>query len=171
MFSRRGSPRGPNATIASTAHAASAPPTAAPRAEISRLSVMSCRMMRPRPAPSAVRTAISVSRDDARTSSRFATFAHAMSSTNPTAPNIVYKQPRDVADDAIPEGPAPFRRTSRSIRGYSFCSRSPTLDMSRFAASTVTPGRSRAIAEMKCAPRFSGSVIHGSNTNGIQRSG
>ena len=45
--------------------------------------------MRPRPAPSAVRTAISVSRDAARTSNRFATFAHAMSSTKPDRANMV----------------------------------------------------------------------------------
>src|SRR5437762_2346956 len=43
-------------------------------------------MMRPRPAPIAARIAISRRRPVARTSSRFATFAHAISSTNPTAP-------------------------------------------------------------------------------------
>ena len=41
--------------------------------------------MRPRPAPSASRTAISRWRFVARASMRFATFAHAMSSTNATA--------------------------------------------------------------------------------------
>lgn len=39
-----------------------------------------------RPAPSAVRIANSRWRDSARASSRFARFAHAISSTNPTAP-------------------------------------------------------------------------------------
>jgi len=39
-----------------------------------------------RPAPSAVRTAISLWREAPRTSTRFATFAHAISSTIATAP-------------------------------------------------------------------------------------
>jgi hypothetical protein len=43
--------------------------------------------------------------------------------------------------------------------------------ISRIAASVVVPGFTRAIADMKCAPRFSGSVIHASSTNGSQRSG
>ena len=42
--------------------------------------------MRARPAPSAARTPISCRRVDARISSRFATFAHAISNTNETAP-------------------------------------------------------------------------------------
>ena len=46
---------------------------------------MNWRSSRPRPAPSAVRTANSRWRVSARASSRFARFAHAISSTNPTA--------------------------------------------------------------------------------------
>ena len=42
--------------------------------------------MRARPAPMAVRMAISRRRPVARTSSRLATLAHAINSTNPTAP-------------------------------------------------------------------------------------
>ena len=42
--------------------------------------------MRPRLAPSAARTASSCCRPSARTSSRFATFAHAISSTMPIVP-------------------------------------------------------------------------------------
>ena len=42
--------------------------------------------MRPRPAPSAARIATSVCRDDARAINSAATFAHAINSTNPTAP-------------------------------------------------------------------------------------
>ncbi len=45
--------------------------------------------MRPRPAPSARRTAISRWRFVARASMRFATFAHAMSSTNATAASMI----------------------------------------------------------------------------------
>ena len=49
------------------------------------LSVIALRTSRPRPAPSAVSTANSRWRVSARASSRFATLAQAMSSTNPTA--------------------------------------------------------------------------------------
>ena len=48
------------------------------------LSVSSCRTTRHESAPSATRTAISFWRTAARASSRLATFAHAMSSTNAT---------------------------------------------------------------------------------------
>ena len=50
------------------------------------LSVSTWLMMRPRDPPSAARMAISRFRPVARTSSRFATFAHAISNTKPTAP-------------------------------------------------------------------------------------
>lgn len=67
--------------------AASTTPTTAPARASSTLSVSSWRTMRPRPAPIAVRTAISRLRSAARASIRFATFAHAMSSTKATAPS------------------------------------------------------------------------------------
>jgi hypothetical protein len=50
------------------------------------LSVSSCRINRSGAAPIAVRTAISRQRASPRTSRRFATFAHAISSRKPTAP-------------------------------------------------------------------------------------
>ena len=50
-------------------------------------SVSNCRTSRPRPAPSADRKDISRARDVARASSRFATFAQAMSRTSVTAPS------------------------------------------------------------------------------------
>ena len=52
----------------------------------STLSTRSCRMMRQRVAPIDTRTAISRERSAARARSRFATFAHAINRTNPTAP-------------------------------------------------------------------------------------
>jgi hypothetical protein len=51
------------------------------------LSASSCRMSRPGPAPRAARTASSGRFASPRISNRFATFALAMSSTSPTAPN------------------------------------------------------------------------------------
>ena len=59
----------------------SASPRMPPASESSTLSVSNCRMIRPRPAPMAVRIAISRLRPVARTSNRFATFAHAISRT------------------------------------------------------------------------------------------
>ena len=63
-----------------------ASPTSPPASDSTTLSVSSCRMIRPREPPIAARIAISRRRPVARTSSRFATFAHAMSSTKLTAP-------------------------------------------------------------------------------------
>ena len=65
-------------------HRATASPRSAPSVDSSKLSVSSCRMTRPRAAPSATRIAISRRRTAARASSRFATFAQAISSTSPT---------------------------------------------------------------------------------------
>ena len=45
-------------------------------------------MIRQRPEPSAMRIEISRDRPSARASSRFARFAQAINSTNPTAPHI-----------------------------------------------------------------------------------
>jgi len=64
-------------------------PTAAPARANSALSTISCRMMRARLAPSASRSTSSFSRVLALASSRFATFAQAISSSNPTAASRV----------------------------------------------------------------------------------
>ena len=61
-----------------------------PASDSSTLSVSSCRMRRPRPAPIAARIAISRRRPVARTSSRLATLAQAMSSTKLTAPSRIH---------------------------------------------------------------------------------
>ena len=93
---RRSAPRtaagtfaGARRTITSSDTAASARPAAAPAAARTRLSVRSCRASRARLAPRAVRTAISELRRVARIRSRFATFAHAISVTSPTAPSSI----------------------------------------------------------------------------------
>ena len=71
---------------ASPTQYASCKPTRPPATESSTLSTRCSRTSRPRPAPSARRTAVSFWRDDARVSSRLATLAHAISSTSPTMP-------------------------------------------------------------------------------------
>ena len=83
----RGSPSGASATNAATPQRASTRPAPADTAASSRLSVINCATIRPRPAPSAARTASSLARPVARAISRFATFAHAINNTRPTAPN------------------------------------------------------------------------------------
>ena len=65
-----------------------------PARESNTLSVSNWRTMRPRPAPIAARMANSRLRPVARTSSRLATLAHAISSTSPTAPSIVSSELR-----------------------------------------------------------------------------
>ena len=79
-------PAGRLAMIAFKPPQAKIPPSTPPKIASSTLSVSSCRTIRPRPAPSEDRTAISVRREAARASSNPATLAQAISSTNPTAP-------------------------------------------------------------------------------------
>ena len=72
---------GQSAVISGRLAQASASPARQPRAAISSASVTSWRARRPRPAPSAARTASSWPRPAVRASSRFATLAQATSST------------------------------------------------------------------------------------------
>ena len=67
----------------------------------SRLSTSSCRMIRPRVAPMARRTAISFCRCSARTSSRPAASAHAMSITSATTPSRTHDMRRYCTDDCV----------------------------------------------------------------------
>ena len=76
-----------NATSARLPQKAKSTPTAPPNAASNTLSVSSCRTSRHRPAPTASRTLISAPRKAARASSRFATLAHAISSTSATTMN------------------------------------------------------------------------------------
>ena len=75
--------------IARRAQAASSTPSAPPAIDNRTLSARSCRIRRLRAAPSAERTANSRVREPARTNSRPATFAQAISRTKPTAPNSI----------------------------------------------------------------------------------
>ena len=87
ICSTRGTvPGGASATNPGTPQSAIKIPAAPPASATKVLSVSNCRTSRQRPAPKAVRTAISCCRPAARASNRFATLAQAMSSTNATAP-------------------------------------------------------------------------------------
>jgi hypothetical protein len=145
----------------------SARPNRPPSSDSTRLSVISWRAMRPRAAPIAARIAISRWRTVARTSSRLATFAHAINSTKLTAPTRIH------SDD----------RTLRTIISCSVCTPNPTCGGSacgnawRNSAaadascavplSTETPGFRRPAVVKK----FPCMVLLGSIWNGSQTSG
>jgi hypothetical protein len=81
----RGRSAGIDAMSSDCVHIAARTPAEPPMATRTRFSVSSCRINRPRPAPSASRIEISRWRVDARASSRFATFAQPMSRMSATA--------------------------------------------------------------------------------------
>jgi hypothetical protein len=82
-------------------------PSSAEATDSTTLSVSSCRTMRCGEAPIEIRTATSRSRSAARASSRFATFAQAISSRKPTAPKSVQRTARELP-------------TSRSFSGVTY---------------------------------------------------
>ncbi len=121
-------------------------PTMAPHPASTRLSASICTINARREPPSAERTASSRSRDEARTSSRLATLAHAMSSTNMTAPmsariagRTLFTMPSDMGSayhtvfDVFLMGKRDWRSAVRSAS----CA---------FAVLSVAPGLSRPTA-------------------------
>jgi hypothetical protein len=78
-----------------------ASPAMPPAAAVTTLSVRSCDTMRHRPAPIAVRTEISRTRPSPRTSSRLATFAHAIRSTTTTRAEHDPERALHVADHLV----------------------------------------------------------------------
>ena len=122
--------------------AESARPSRPAHAASTRLSTRSCRTMRQRLAPIDIRTETSCARVAARASSRLATFAHAISRTNATAPVIA-------ANSATMGPPTPLRKASRrssrsrSVSGYALASDAITPCRSARAWSRVTDSRNR----------------------------
>ncbi len=125
--------------------AARARPTAPARIVSTTHSVRIRRAMRWRSAPSAMRTANSCSRADARTSMRVATFAMASSSTNATAPA---KSPtwRPAVPMMASRSGWGARRAPLSWKPAAQSGKMRTLmsSRSRAACSSVTPSLSRA---------------------------
>ena len=126
-----------------TPKTASPKPSAPLRLARRTLSTRSCRTIRQRVAPSDTRTPTSRARAAERASSRFATFAQAMSSTNATAP---------MSDRNTSRIGPPFTRSlnvitvrlmSLFVSGKS-CSRRAAIAFSSLCArSRVTPSVSR----------------------------
>jgi hypothetical protein len=144
--SQNGSSSGIDATVASIHHTAISTPSAPPMSASTTLSASICRTRRQRPAPSAMRTAISRWRAVARASSRLATFAQAMSSTKPHRAEHevehVPQRPLDVVVAVAHHLRDPARVGGRVLRGE------PARDRVELAlrVSTVAPGASRPTA-------------------------
>ena len=82
-------PSGTDAMSTCVPQKASNTPAAPPTSASKTPSVISCRIIRSLLAPNAWRTAISFSRAAARVNCKLATFAQAIKSKNPTAPNRI----------------------------------------------------------------------------------
>ena len=95
--------------------------------------------MRPRPAPRAARTAISLLRPTALASSMLARFAHAISSTTPTAASITQS-----VSWKLPTMSSRIRATATLsfvlLSGYFASRRAPIAAICACACSKVTPG-------------------------------
>src|SRR5713226_1978155 len=122
----RGNCCGLAATSRRTSPHARVSPSVPPTSESSMLSVRSWRTMRRRPAPSAVRMAISRRRATARASRRLATLAQAISRTRPTTASSTTRVWRT--------GPAESSRSGIKctlwpvVTGYCWCRRAAGLE-------------------------------------------
>jgi hypothetical protein len=139
-------------TSADTAARARSRPPAAPISVSTQLSVISWRSSRPRPAPSAVRRAISRRRASDRAMRRLATLAHAISSTKATAAIRVSSAGFSVPNSSTSSGLAWTARFS-FVFGYSFSSCREMPSSSACAVDSATPGFSRASAANPRVPR------------------
>ena len=175
----RRTPPGLNPTSAFAAQDASQSPATLPAIERTTASVSSWRTMRARDAPRARRTAISRRRDVPRPSSRLATLAQAIASTNPTAasrtPSGRVTGPKNCSRSGTIAAPRP-----PSLSGYSCARRAARTSASRRACSSVTSSRSRAtilrMPRVRSADRFSAGLSAGVRgmsraAPGIQSSG
>ena len=123
----------------------SSKPTPPPSAASNTLSVRNCRVSRERLAPSARRKAISFCRTAARARSRLATFAHAISRTNPTAPSKNEQGRFDVAYQLFVQWRHDATRCACSPPDTAFARRAAIVVISACACCSVTPGFVRAI--------------------------
>src|SRR5215472_9820900 len=127
-------------------------PSSPPARPRSALSVRLCRTKRPRLAPSATRMANSRSRETARASIKLATFAHAISSTRPTAPSK--------SQSVDPVSPTSARNSFTCSERPLFVSAKacakwfPVSATSACACASVAPDRKRPITWTGCAARL-----------------
>ncbi len=140
---RRGRFDGCNARSSPSASVVTSSPSAPPATASTALSVSSCRAMAQRLAPSAVRSANSPSRTVARTSSRWATLAHAISSTSATAPSRTSSAGRACLTTSSCSGTARIRTLVPACSGNSLRNWSAIPFISACAWANVTSGRRR----------------------------
>ena len=114
----RGIDVGPSSTNARTIQNATPAPAAPPSIPRTRLSVSSCATSWRRLAPRAARTATSRARAWPRASSRFATLAHAIRSTNVTEPNTVTRVGRMPPNNPLVQRHRRHRRVFFGFREF-----------------------------------------------------
>jgi hypothetical protein len=118
-------------------------PSPPPATDRTRLSISTWRAIWARVPPSAARTASSRRRPEARTSRRLATFAQAMSSTKPTAPDSTSRLDRTLRTSRTPTG-STLKPEPGDMPLANFARKSAADVCSRArACSSVTPARSR----------------------------
>ncbi len=165
----RGSSAAPITPSARTPAYARATPNAPPRSDSTTLSVTSCRSRRPRPAPSAERTASSDCRADARASSSEAMFTHVIRSTKATAPISTSSGRRTSPSSASRTGITVTSVQSRSSTSRSAIRRTMPV-ISLRAWSMLTPGARRPTTSRKRLQRPRPMPSSGIVDSGIQKS-
>jgi hypothetical protein len=125
----------------------------ASRSARTKLSVSICRMIRPRLAPKAMRSAISFVRVAPRTKNKFATLAHAINNTNITAPNSTTiaggSLPCIYLDKHIPCGV--YQGNGICVRNH--CGAEPSRDIEPPGLVTTFGWRDRASTSYAAADR------------------
>ena len=149
---RQGEAASSGASLGSSATAPHAKrmPSTPPASSSIALSASDCASRCPRSAPNAMRSATSRRRVSARTSSRLATFTHAMSSTSPTIAQSVHSTGRTPPTTSSRYGcTSGTIRASRIVltdrKSTSVVTRGSRAARSRAACSGVTPARNRPI--------------------------
>lgn len=139
ISSARGKASGIALIAVRVAHTAKSNPAAPPAQARRMLSVSNCLMARPCVAPSAARIANSRARPVERARSKLATFAQAISSTNPTAPSntnsIGATSPTMSSLNGFTNIPVPLFTS-----GYASARFRATESMSKRACASVTSG-------------------------------
>ena len=158
------------AVSAESAHCPRTSPATPPRAQRTRLSVTSCRTRRPRPAPSAVRIANSRIRVRARDSVRLATLTQAMKRRRATPAISSRSCGRTSVTRSSCSGETVIPQPT-FLPARSFCSVAAMTSISARACSTVTPGLSRATADIQRPPvsRKLASMVMGNPEGGPLR--
>ena len=121
-------------------------PATAPNPESIRLSTRNCVINRPRPAPSATRSATSRRRTAPRDSSRFARLTQAINRTAADALNST------ISDVCVFPASSSRKGATTAVRGVSRCAvtRRPNAAIDSVACCSVTPGLSRATQCTSC---------------------